>query len=267
MRSLPLKSTTIRLLGQILTYYFNAIADAKITEELEQYYRSSGITFATKDTVTQQRAAKLLAGGDSTPDYIIGLAFTMYRTNGYGNYICAKRLQRSLRSAYNAEINQFLKKYREKYEAHLQVTHDYEDEKDGWLPFFRFWMGNSVRTFRYANKFAQDHFEYSDKLNKHQVVKACLTVQRQNSRHNIETGKKILDEKHPTDPKIILLREAAQELSDPDLFLRSCAFTEQFAAHSDKTLVSLLKLRFPRTTRKVLRSDLPRPGGGILSTP
>lgn len=260
MRSVPLKPTTIRLVGQIITYYYNAIADAKITEELEAYYKSSGITYATRDTVTQQRAAKLVAAGEPTPDYLIGLAFTVYRTNGYGNYICAKRLQRSLRSAHTTEIDQFLLKYRQKYEALLEVEHDYDEEKDGWLPFFGFWMENSLRTFKSANEFAQTHFEYPEKLNKHQVVRACLVVQRQNSRHNLETGKKILTEAKPLDPKIQLLREAAQELSDPDMFLRSCAFTEQFAAHSDKTLVSLLKLRFPRTARKTLRS-------AILSAP
>ncbi len=254
MSKLPLNRLTTRLTAQMLTYYFNGIVDAKITQEFIHYYQTSGRSYLTENTTTQMRAKSLLEAGDPhSVDYLIGLAFTMYRTNGYGNYIMGVRMERALKSRYHAQISAMLADYCHRLEAELEVYHNYQEEKDGWLPFFGFWLENSMVTFRQAKKFAQEKFGYEGKLDKYQIVRACLTVQRQNSAHNLDVARRILANEAQGDIKIDLLNQASQEVELSDVFLKSCALTQRIQANSDKALIGLLKVRFPRAFIKTPR--------------
>src|SRR5689334_3962522 len=55
----------IMLFSKILTYSLNAYLDAQIAEELVVYIRTNGKSFATKNTIAQQRAEEFVKHTDS----------------------------------------------------------------------------------------------------------------------------------------------------------------------------------------------------------
>jgi hypothetical protein len=224
--------TTIitHLTAKVLTYGFNAYLDAQIAEEIVTYIKSGKKKFATEDTEAQRRAEKLVKSIVNPSDaYLIGLAYTVYYVNGLANYLYTRILSPFLPKVQR----EFIDKYVDDLKGSLTTGIFFQSFEHRFSLCFTYWLQIVANSFHWIPEFVAHRKLHAATPDKKELVKAALTVQKHNRAYNELTAEILLSNQKSEDPKITLLREAAQESGNPKAFLKACANTERAAAGWD----------------------------------
>jgi len=232
------------LFAKIHSYALNAYLDAQIADEIITYVNSKGKSFATKKTVSQQRAEKLVNTkkykANNDPSYLIGLAYTQYYLNGLADILYTDLLwplmiemdKSQKRKLYNDSISRFRKQF--------STTYQYEEIIRKPAISVWYWPLVVSDPWRWADQFAKERCGYTKKLNRDALRGASLEVQRQNIMNNHNIAQTIMKNAKSTDPKVIEFRRLAKDLSNKLDFLQEAAATQEAAAKWDRIFTWLI---------------------------
>lgn len=233
------------LFAKIFTYALNAYLDAQIAEEIVVYIKSEGKSFATKNTVSQQRAEKLVATTNSKvlqkdPSYLIGLAYTEYYLNGLADILYANLFWSFLISKRKSYLQTIYQESITRFRTQLSTSFQFEEIIA--KPYISFWYWPFVVTdpWRWANQFAKERCGYSGALNRAALRKASIEVQHQNIQNNKQLTQILMKHDQSSDHKVIEIRTVAEQLNNSSDFLAEAIATQEAAIKWDKLFVWLI---------------------------
>jgi hypothetical protein len=232
------------LFAKIFTYALNAYLDAQIAEEIVAYIKSGGKTFATKNTVAQQRAEKLVATNSEVfqedPSYLIGLAYTEYYLNGLADILYANLFWSFLISKRKSYLRGIYRESITRFRAKLSTTFQFEEIIS--KPGISLWYWPLVVTdpWRWTNQFAKERCGYSGELNRDALRKASIEVQHQNIQNNKQLTQILIKHDQSSDHKVIEIRKVAEQLNNSTAFLSEAVATQEAAIKWDKLFMWLI---------------------------
>jgi hypothetical protein len=231
-------SISTYLTAKILTYYFNALVDAQMAEEIVVYIKSGRKRFASNNTEAQQRAEKLVNSIHNPPDdYLIGLAYTLYYVNALANHLYVRILSPCIGKSQQKSIAQTSADLIRTLNAPIF----FESFKKKKLFLLTYWLHVATNPFRWVNQFIHDRKIELQNPARSGLVAATHEVQKQNREWNQYIATLLLNDKKSDIPKVVLLRKAAQQSHNAQLFLTACANTQKAAARWDWVYTKLLK--------------------------
>ena len=238
-------SSIMMLFAKILSYAYNAYLDAQIAEEIIIYIKSGGKSFATKKTVAQQRAEKLVATVGSNglkidPSYAIGLAYTQYHLNGLADILYINLLWPLYISRQKTHMRKLYKESTTRFRAQFPTKYQYEEIIHQTGISLWYWPLVVANPWRWAQQFAKERCGYIGTLDRDALRKASLEVQRQNIQNNHQVAQAIIHRTQSLDPKVTEIRKVSDKVHNPPHFLSEAATTQEAAAKWDKLFVWLI---------------------------
>jgi hypothetical protein len=225
------------MFAKVLSYAMNAYLDAQICEEIVTYIRTRDTSFATTETVAQQRAEQLVANAGNyahNPSYLIGLAYTEYYGNGLADILYPKLLWPLIVSAHKPQLRELYKASTERFCAqHLTTAWRYEEFIHKPSTAITYWPRIIANPWRWVDAFAKQRCNYAGPLDQTALLAASRSVQHHNSRNNYEVANTLRTNQPSSDPKVVELREVAPQLRYPTQFLEHAAATQIAASRWD----------------------------------
>lgn len=237
------------LFAKIHAYALNAYLDAQIAEEIVSYVKSEGESFATDESVSQQRAEKLVTASDKNflkkdLSFLIGLAYTEYYLNGLADILYANLFWSLYISTQKARLRNLYLKSIARFR--LQLTAKFQYDEIIYQPGIALWYWPAVilDPWRWVNRFARERCGYNGRLDKNSLRVASIEVQKQNMQNNYQVARALLRNSKYNDPKVVELRKLAAQLDNSSIFLIEAAATQKAAAKWDNLFIKLIFLLY-----------------------
>jgi hypothetical protein len=257
------------LAGKITLYFLNAYKDARLAQELLEYY-VSGDSACLVDPRSKEQAALPEA---SHPSFLLGLIFSQYYGNGIYDYMYARFLLKVLFGPRRRVFAPYLGDKLQAYTRSLGLRRCYQEFDEGPIILIRPLIEFCRRRIYYLDRFRRDmlaghagrseragraesagHAEIADtaeitdpaEIDLGEFISAVIVVQRLNRENNLYYADVIRRNKRSPEGKIQILREIAAQFRHEKVFLESCARALEGAGRWDELFVRGVRRIFRR---------------------
>lgn len=235
---MPKKRRLIRT-ARVLTYHFNALIDAQISQELIVFIKSNGQKFATHKTEAQKRAQFYTQlKNDFNPRFLAGLAYSLYYANGLANWLYTQFFWPLLGS----DERSFVNKYVARIKNDLTTPHFFQEFRQKHYSV-SYWPTLVLKQHLWLEQFLQSRSlkDLNLKIEQKELTETALLVQKHNSQFNQKVAIWLKEQNSPNYQKIKLLKAAADETDSPQQFLTTCAKVQKAASRWDELYTQLIK--------------------------
>lgn len=248
-----------RLAGKVTLYFLNAYKDARLAQELLDYYLS-GDSGCLADPRSKEQAALPEA---SRPSFLLGLIFSQYYGNGIYDYMYARFLLKLLSGPRRRAFTLCLKEKLQAYTGTLELRRCYQEFAEGPIilvrPLIEFCRRRIYYLDRFRREMLAEHAGSTGRAGRAAIadpaeidlgefISAVIVVQRLNRENNLYYAGVIRRNRRSSEGKIRILREVAAQFQYEELFLESCARALEGAGRWDELFV--------RVVRRVFSSDV-----------
>lgn len=235
-------SITTRLTAKILSYHFNAQIDAQLSAEIVSYLKQR--RYLSQDNESRQRAeAYVQLQTRPTPEFLAGLAYTLYYGNGLANHLYARLLTNFLPLGQKKRLLSLIERYVAQLHTRLTVNNAYQEFAQS-RNLVRYWPQVVSNSFRWRNDFLVKNGLSIKSVQPAIWTKTAKLIQTHNIKFNHQVAQALLSTRiSPLEnlAKVKLLRAAAAEFPRPELFLTAAANTQRAAAKWDELYYLILK--------------------------